>query len=90
MHTKALSVVLLDSQLTLTKSQYLAITMEEWRTFLQAQKREIMKIFNKYDENGDGVLTLNEFEALMQDVEPDMSKQDVAKLFMKVRSLFIC
>ena len=81
-----LLAILLDPQLLISKSQFLAIVMEEWRTFLQATKVGIMKIFNKYDENGDGVMTLNEFEVLIRDIEPEMSKVEAAKLFMRVFS----
>jgi len=80
----ALSSLLLDSQYLMTKAQFLSIFMDEWRTYLQMQKIEIMKVFYKYDENGDGVMTLNEFSVLIKDLEPTMNRSQVANLFMKV------
>ncbi len=85
--TRSLGSLLTDSTLQISKARYLELVMEEWRTFLQAQKRDIMATFNKYDENGDGVMTLNEFTILMKDLEPSVSPRDSANLFMRVSSI---
>lgn len=84
---KILLSLVTDKQLATAKSQFLGIVMEEWRTFLQAQKTGIMKLFNKYDANGDGVLTLSEFSVLIKDIEPEMSQNDAVRLFMKTLSM---
>ncbi len=84
---KTLGEMVTHPQFLITKAQFLSMLMEEWRQHLQAEKVAISGIFTKYDDNGDGVLTLNEFEVLIKNIEPSMSQADTAHLFMKALSM---
>jgi Ca2+-binding EF-hand superfamily protein len=48
------------SDLLISKARFLNILMEEWRSHTEREKKSIMKTFNQYDDNNDGVLQLCE------------------------------
>ncbi len=47
-----------------------------------------MILFEKYDDNGDGVLVLDEFEALLKSLEPNIKKNRVLQLFRETVEKF--
>mmetsp|Transcript_19959 Transcript_19959/g.24659 ORF Transcript_19959/g.24659 Transcript_19959/m.24659 type:complete len:96 (-) Transcript_19959:146-433(-) len=44
-------------------------------------------MIEKYDENGDGVMQLCEYEAIMTDLEPNITKKIVLKLFKEALAM---
>lgn len=38
-------------------------------------------IFKQFDDNGDGVLVLDEFEALLKSLDPSLKKKQVLNMF---------
>mmetsp|Transcript_13462 Transcript_13462/g.18426 ORF Transcript_13462/g.18426 Transcript_13462/m.18426 type:complete len:96 (-) Transcript_13462:139-426(-) len=44
-------------------------------------------MIEKYDENGDGVMQLCEYEAIMMDLEPTITKKIVLKLFKEALAM---
>eukprot|EP00347_Sterkiella_histriomuscorum_P023473 403334509 len=45
------------------------LILEEWELYQSSQKKKLLKKFIDFDENGDGVLTLDEFKELMKSLE---------------------
>jgi len=77
--------MIINQYFGISKNIFLTNLMEEWRQYAQSEKVSILSTFTKYDSNGDGVLTLNEFEILIHDLDPKMDQSHIAHLFMKVR-----
>ena len=44
----------------ISKFCFVEIVLEEWEAHKERLKTEIIEIFKKFDDNGDGVLTLDE------------------------------
>lgn len=73
-----------DTKIFITKGQYLEIIMEDWQNFLLEEKKDLLKLFKKYDADGNGVMSAEEFNNLIRDVEPDMDIEEACRLFLKV------
>lgn len=43
-----------------------------------------MQIFVKYDDNGDGVLSFEEFENMIDNLEPNLSSEKISNMFNEV------
>ena len=58
------------------------MVLEEWEVYQAQQKKKLLKKFIDFDENGDGVLTLEEFRELMKSLEGStVSNERVVLLF---------
>lgn len=49
--------------------------LKEWEFFKEREKKKLLDIFKKFDDNGDGVLTYDEFETLFKSLEPNLKKK---------------
>ena len=85
---EALSTSLLSPVYNIAKSQYLSVFMDEWRSYIQGAKIDIMRMFYQFDGNKDGVLTLAEFSALIKNIDSKIDQTQAANLFMKVCCYF--
>lgn len=64
------------------------IVLEEWEKYQNTQRKKLLKKFIDFDENGDGVLTLDEFKELMKNIEGSQISQDrVIMLFNEALEL---
>lgn len=48
--------------------------LSEWEIYKTKEKGKLMNLFEKFDDNKDGVLTLDEFEALIKNIDPRLKK----------------
>ena len=48
---------------------------------------KLLQIFDKFDDNGDGVLTLDEFTELIKTLEPEKDDFFVVRMFRKALEL---
>jgi len=74
MHTEAHTYKI--SELT-----FIEKVLGEWYHFRKREQRMILDLVKKFDDNGDGVMQLMEYEALLLHIEPGLSKKLVLKLF---------
>jgi Ca2+-binding EF-hand superfamily protein len=49
--------------------------LSEWEISKARDKAKLAGLFDKYDDNKDGVLTLNEFEALIKSIDSKLKRQ---------------
>ena len=68
----------------ISKFRFLEVVLEQLQIYTDIEKKKIMKLFKDYDENHDGVLTLNEFEVLIRNIAPSMPMMACTKLFREV------
>ncbi|CDW78083.1 UNKNOWN [Stylonychia lemnae] len=62
--------------------------LEEWEIYQSSQRKKLLKKFIDFDENGDGVLTLDEFKELMKSLEGSaVSHERVILLFREAVEL---
>ena len=66
---------------TVTKVQFIESILKEWKIQKKRNNEKIIQIFHKFDDNGDGVLCLEEFETLLKSLEPQLQKKHVLNLF---------
>lgn len=58
------------------------MVLEEWEQYQSSQKKKLLKKFIDFDDNGDGVLTLDEFRELMKSLEgSSVNNERVVMLF---------
>ena len=46
------------------------LMLKEWDFHQNREKNKIIDLFKEYDDNGDGVLVLDEFDTLIKSIEP--------------------
>ena len=62
--------------------------LEEWEKHQNNQRKKLLKKFIDFDDNGDGVLTLEEFRELMRNIEgATISNDKVIMLFNEALEL---
>ena len=66
---------------TINYKRFLEILLEEWKLRKERTFSFYMSKFVEFDENGDGVLTFDEFEQLINNLEKSMSREDISELF---------
>lgn len=66
---------------TISKQQYLELVVNEWQLYKERTFEKLMKKFEEFDDNGDGVLTFDEFEALVNNLDSNMSRNEISELF---------
>ena len=59
----------------------------EWYHFKNRETKLILELVRSYDDNGDGVMQLDEYEGLLVHLEPSINKKDVLKLFKEATSM---
>lgn len=52
-------------QYTISKTSFMDMMLREWDFYNKRENGKIMDLFVKFDDNGDGVLVLDEFESLL-------------------------
>ena len=55
--------------------------MREWAKFKLRENVKIRDIFEKFDFNGDGVLSYDEFETLLKSLDPKLKKREIVNYF---------
>ena len=55
------------TSMTLTsRARFIQICFDMWTKKKEKEKQKLIEVFHQFDENGDGVLELREFEVLMR------------------------
>ena len=72
------------SRFLITKARFIDIVIDQWEIEKQKLNQRLMEIFVKFDDNGDGVLTFEEFEVLVNNLEPNLQKSKISSLFNEV------
>lgn len=55
--------------------------LNEWYFVQKREKKEVLEVVKKFDENGDGVFQLNEFKHMMKALEPEIDDKKIMTLF---------
>ncbi|CDW83377.1 UNKNOWN [Stylonychia lemnae] len=76
------------NQYTISKVSFIDLMLKEWDYYLNREKNKIIDLFKEYDDNGDGVLVLDEFETLIKIIEPTIKKKKVLNLFKQTLEKF--
>ncbi len=64
------------------------LMLREWDYQQKRERTKIIELFKQYDDNGDGVLTLEEFEVLIKSLEPGIKRKKVVNLFRQTLEKF--
>ena len=64
-----------QNYLTISKVTFMNTILEEWQISKERDREKVATIFKKFDDNGDGVLVLDEFETLLKSLEPNLKKK---------------
>ena len=72
----------------MSKKRFIDVILDEHKDHREREKERLHKLFLQFDDNGDGVLTLEEFEALVRSVDSAMSKDRVIELFNQTLEMF--
>jgi len=52
-----------------------------WEKKKAYEKSKLLQIFRQFDDNGDGVLELSEFDKLMKHFDPNLTPKEIAHFF---------
>jgi len=66
---------------TITEQRFIELLLQEWNRYLERTKIKLMNKFVEFDDNGDGVLTFEEFEQLINNLEKSMDRSKISELF---------
>ena len=61
--------------------EFLFVMMDKWYKAYKHRKNQSQSLFERADDNGDGILSLQEFKAIVKEVEPTTSEFDVVSLY---------
>lgn len=62
--------------------------LKEWDFYQRRERLRIVELFKQFDDNGDGVLVLDEFDSLLRSLEPTIKKKKVVSLFKQTLEKF--
>lgn len=65
----------------ITYQRFIELLLEEWKEHKQRTYQKLMQKFVEFDDNGDGVLTFDEFEQLINNLEKKMDRDSISELF---------
>jgi Ca2+-binding EF-hand superfamily protein len=71
----------------LTKQKYIELVLKEWELHKQRTRSKILEKFEQFDDNGDGVLTFDEFEALIINLDPAINRNEISEMFNETLEL---
>eukprot|EP00347_Sterkiella_histriomuscorum_P019518 403341327 len=63
------------------KSRFIRICFKMWERKKRIEKDKLLLVFHQFDDNGDGVLELKEFEVLMHHFDNTLQKKQIAHFF---------
>jgi Ca2+-binding EF-hand superfamily protein len=66
---------------TITQMRFVELLLQEWDAYMQRTHQKLMQKFVEFDDNGDGVLTFEEFEQLINNLEKSMDRNRISELF---------
>ncbi|CAI2386044.1 unnamed protein product [Moneuplotes crassus] len=73
----------------ITKARFITIVLEQWESHKNRIYDRLIQVFEKFDENSDGVLTFDEFEVLINNIGFSPNHQDDGKISpQKIINLF--
>ena len=55
--------------------------MTTWFAVQDREREELVQLFHDSDENGDGVLSLDEFSAMVRSAEPGSDDRTIMRMF---------
>ena len=70
---------------TITKTRFIKLVLEQWEKHEHRIQKRLIQIFEKFDDNGDGVLTFEEFKVLVNNLDPNLNQQAISYLFNEVK-----
>ncbi|CAI2367808.1 unnamed protein product [Moneuplotes crassus] len=65
----------------ITELRFIELLLQEWDDHILRTNEKLMKIFVEFDDNGDQVLSFEEFEQLINHLEKSMSRDRISELF---------
>ena len=66
---------------TITYMKFLELLLCEWNAFQDRTYMKFMQKFVEFDDNGDGVLTFEEFEQLVNNLDKSMDRSTISEIF---------
>ncbi len=73
-----------DEKYMISKYRFLENVLEKYQIYRETERGKVLKLLKEFDDNGDGVLQLDEFEVMIKHIEPSMSMKECAELFRQV------
>ena len=73
---------------TISKISFIDLMLKEWDNYISRERKKLIDLFQKFDDNGDGVLVLDEFGSLVKSLEPSLKKNAIVKLFKQTLEKF--
>ena len=61
--------------------------LKEWHVESATLKEELQRLFEEGDDNNDGILSLDEFQAIVHRVNPRIKLAEILKLFRQAMQL---
>ncbi len=68
----------------ISKFRFIETILEKYRIYKNIERNKIANMFKEYDDNKDGVLQLNEFQAMIKHIAPSMTMRCCTRLFREV------
>eukprot|EP00826_Nyctotherus_ovalis_P035721 TRINITY_DN3091_c0_g1_i10.p1 TRINITY_DN3091_c0_g1~~TRINITY_DN3091_c0_g1_i10.p1 ORF type:complete len:159 (+),score=4.76 TRINITY_DN3091_c0_g1_i10:485-961(+) len=78
---KALRSVMINSEMCMSRADYLSVFMREWQTHILFKKEQIIKHTTSRDN---AVMTLDELAMLLENIDCTMTKPNILQLYIKV------
>lgn len=66
---------------TISYMKFLELLLSEWDAFQDRTYTKFMQKFVEFDDNGDGVLTFEEFEQLVNNLDKSMDRSTISEIF---------
>ena len=58
----------------ITELRFIELLLVEWDAYIERTHKKLMNKFVEFDDNGDGVLTFDEFETLLNNLGKNLIK----------------
>ncbi|CAI2362930.1 unnamed protein product [Moneuplotes crassus] len=65
----------------ITELRFFELLIDEWDDYLKRTNEKLMKVFVEFDDNGDQVLSFEEFEQLINHLEKSMTRDQISEIF---------